>query len=64
MTVSLEIHGRNGNTGEPLGLFRSIEIVVLSGGAMSSRGTESPDETEILYDHTKKYQVTCCSCYA
>lgn len=31
MTVILEIHGRNGNAGEPLGLFRSIEIVVLWG---------------------------------
>ena len=31
MTVSLEIHGRNGNTGEPSGLFRSIEKVVLWG---------------------------------
>lgn len=61
MTVILEIHGRNGNTGELLGLFRSIEIFVLW-GSDSSRGTESPDETEILYDHTKKYQVTCCSC--
>ena len=58
MTVSLEIHGRNGNTGEPSGLFRSIEKVVLWGGSDVVKGKESPDETEIMKNFRIFYQLT------